>query len=360
MKTLTGHANGASVAIGYVRVSSLEQAQEGVSLDMQRDKLRSYCKLNGIRLIDIKADEGISGGTMERPGLQAALMMLERGQANMLIVAKLDRLTRSVKDLCGLVDRFFAHEQYHLLSVCGMMNTHTAAGRMMMLNLANYAQFERELLRERTQEAMQHLKAQGVRLGRAPFGYKYTQELDANGRRKIVADSAHMATLREIVALYDGGYTINGVTRLLNERRIPAQQGGRWHARAVALILEREGCYTSRRRPKVEKVCDIDVSAARARELSAQGYSLRQIAERLTKERHIPQRATEWHAATIRSLLRRPVGKVRKSAAEVAREMRDSGASLRQIGRALSEDGYTPPRGGRWHAASVMVLLDPM
>lgn len=331
-----------------------------MSLDVQREKLRAYCKLNRIQLIDIKSDEGISGGTIERPGLQAALRSLERGQANMLIVAKLDRLTRSVKDLCALVDRFFAHEQYHLLSVCGMVNTHTAAGRMMMLNLANYAQFERELLRERTQEAMQHLKAQGVRLGRAPFGYKYAQELDEHGRRKMVKDSAHMITLREIVALFDSGHTINALARLLNERGIPAQQGGRWHARAIALILAREGCYTPHTRPKIEKVCDIEVSAARARELSAQGYSLRQIAERLTAERHIPQRATEWHAATVRSLLRRPTGDVRKSAAEVAREMRDAGASLRQIGRALGEQGYEPLRGGRWHAATVMVLLKPM
>ena len=241
-----------------------------------------------------------------------------------------------------------------------MVNTHTAAGRMMMLNLANYAQFEKELLRERVQEAMQHLKAQGVRLGRVPFGYRYTKELDANGRRKIVADNADMKTLNEIVALYEGGHSINAVASLLNERKVPAQMGGRWHARAVALVLAREGCYTPHPRPKIAKVCNIDVSAARARELSAQGYSLRQIAERLTAEKHIPQRATEWHAATVRSLLRRTADNVRKSAAEVAREMRDAGASLRQIGRALGEQGYTPPRGGRWHAATVMVLLDPM
>ncbi|HAN92756.1 MAG TPA: recombinase, partial [Nitrospira sp.] len=150
MRTPTHEHKNTNVAIGYVRVSTQEQAQDGVSLDVQRDKIRAYCKNQGIRLIDIKSDQGISGGTMERPALQAALAALDRGQANTLIVVKLDRLSRSVKDLCQLIDKYFAHEQYHLLSLCGMVNTHSAAGRMMMLNLANYAQFERELIRERT------------------------------------------------------------------------------------------------------------------------------------------------------------------------------------------------------------------
>jgi len=122
--------NGTKVAIGYVRVSTQEQASEGVSLDAQRDRLRAYCKLNSIKLIDIKADEGISGGTLERPGLQAALAMLRRGTANTLIVVKLDRLSRSIRDVCSLVEDYFSDERFHLLSLCGMANTHTAAGRM--------------------------------------------------------------------------------------------------------------------------------------------------------------------------------------------------------------------------------------
>ncbi len=84
--------NGTKVAVGYVRVSTQEQVTEGVSLDAQRDKLRAYCKCSDIKLIDIKADEGISGGALERPGLQAALAMLRRGTAITLIVVKLDRI----------------------------------------------------------------------------------------------------------------------------------------------------------------------------------------------------------------------------------------------------------------------------
>ncbi|TXH22821.1 MAG: recombinase family protein, partial [Elusimicrobia bacterium] len=146
--------NPTKTAIGYVRVSTQEQASDGVSLDAQRVRLTAYCRLHSIKLIDIKADEGISGSTLGRPGLQAALQMLRRGRANTLIVAKLDRLSRSLRDVCSLVDEMFSDERYHLLSLCGMVNTHSAAGRMVLLNLANYNQYERELISERTRDAL--------------------------------------------------------------------------------------------------------------------------------------------------------------------------------------------------------------
>jgi transposase len=174
-----------------------------------------------------------------------------------------------------------------------------------------------------------------------------------------VKDAEHMKVLARVVALYSDGLSINRIAKRLNDEEIAAQRGGIWHARAIANILAHEGCYTPWQRPKVERICDSAVSAARARELAAQGYSLRQIAERLTAERHVPQRASAWHAATVRSLLRRPTAALSKSAAEVARDLRDAGQSFRQIGRALSEQGYAPLRGGRWHPATVMSLLSP-
>lgn len=97
MRAHTFHESRPKVAVGYIRVSTQEQAHEGVSIDAQRDKLRAYCKTMEIKLVQVYANEGISGGTMERPGLQATLGALKQGRANTLIVVKLDRLTRSVK-----------------------------------------------------------------------------------------------------------------------------------------------------------------------------------------------------------------------------------------------------------------------
>ena len=107
---------------------------------------------------------------------------VRRGTANTLIVVKLDRLSRSLRDVCTLVEDYFGNERYHLLSLCGMANTHSAAGRMVLMNLANRAQFEREMISS-ARDALRHMKAQGVRLGPAPYGYALSDEVDANGRR---------------------------------------------------------------------------------------------------------------------------------------------------------------------------------
>ena len=360
MKPPTFHADRPRTAVGYIRVSTQEQAQEGVSLDAQRDKLRAYCKAMGIKLVEVFADEGVSGGTMERPGLHQALRALKRGRADTLVVVKLDRLTRSVKDLCLLVEEYFSKEQHDLISVCGMVNTHTAAGRLMMLNLANYAQYERELIAERTREAMQHMRAQGIRLGVAPYGYKHSLQLDDKGRRVLVPVPAEQEIIKQIVRLHAEGQPLLTIARTLNEQGIPARRGGPWRARLLGVILEREGHHARQRfkkTPALPCVFDKAQAAERARTLRAQGLSLRGIGRKLGKEGLSPPRAKTWHAATVAELLlyRREADAV--SAAERARELRQEGLSLREIASQLVQEGHRPTRGGRWYAASVSALL---
>lgn len=360
MKAPTSHADKQKTAIGYIRVSTYEQVQDGVSLDAQRDRLRAYCKTIGIKLIGIYADEGISGGTMERPGLQTALRALARGRADTLVVTKIDRLTRSVKDLCTLVEDYFAQEKYDLVSVCGMVNTHTAAGRMMMMNLANYAQYERELISERVREAMQHMKAQGVRLGVAPYGYRHSHQLDDNGRRVLEPVPAEQEIIKQIIALRGAGHQIREIAALLNENGVAARRGGKWYSGLVSIILEREGAHQPKRfhrAPTPIRRTDKDEAATEARTLRSQGLSLREIGRRLRKLGLVPPRGGEWHAATVLELLTYRSEADPVSAAEVARKLRDAGHSLRQIALLLMQEGHLPPRGGRWHAASVSALL---
>jgi site-specific DNA recombinase len=94
-------------AIGYVRVSTDEQALEGVSIEEQSEKIRQYAALYDIELVDIVIDAGVSAKNMDRPSLQRALDALENGEAGALLVAKLDRLTRSVVNLGQLIDGYF-------------------------------------------------------------------------------------------------------------------------------------------------------------------------------------------------------------------------------------------------------------
>ncbi len=357
----TSQADLTKTAIGYVRVSTQEQAKEGVSLDTQRDKLRSYCKSNGIKLINIVADEGISGSTLARPGLQAALHMIRRGRANTLIVAKLDRLSRSLRDVCALMSDYFTDDRYHLLSVCGMVNTHSAAGRMLMMNLANYNQFERELISERTREALQHMKAQGIRLGPAQYGYELSNQLDEKGRRMLVPLANEQKVIARLAAAQADGVGFNDIARQLNAEGIRARRGGEWTGRFASAVLQREGKYKVRpRKPyssRVPLVYDKPAAAARARELRAEKLSLRLIGVRLRKEGFVPLRGGQWHPASVLELLRYRDAGDRAGAAQRASELRAEGMSLREVGVRLSMEGYLPELGGVWYPARVSALL---
>ncbi len=349
--------NSNKTAIGYVRVSTQEQATEGVSLDAQRDRLRTYCKLHAIKLIDIKADEGISGGTLERPALQAALQMLRRGRANTLIVVKLDRLSRSLRDVCTLVADYFSDERFHLLSLCGMVNTHSAAGRMVLMNLANYAQFEREMISERTRDALRHLKSQGVRLGHAPYGYQLGTERDANGRRILVPIPNEQEVIGKIIAMHSQGIKMRVIARLLNEEGTPARRG-RWFVNRICLILKRAGLHKPRKNaPRVPKRFDLEAAQALARQLREEGHSLSQIGAKLTKAKLTPQRGGKWHPAQVAKLLTDDVRYDRMAISRRASELRAQGMTLKEIGVRLSVEGLKPKEGGVWYPSLAQTLL---
>jgi len=355
------HTSDTKTAIGYVRVSTQEQATEGVSLDAQRDKLRTYCRFHGIKLIDIKADEGISGGTLERPGLQAALEMIRRGRANTLIVVKLDRLSRSLRDVCTLVEEFFSDERYHLLSLCGMVNTHSAAGRMVLMNLANYAQFEREMVSERTRDALRHILAQGVRLGPAPYGYEFSNDVDADGRRLLVPLAHEQEVLRKIKGMRAEGLKLREIALRLNEAKIPARRDGVWRAQRLSIVLRRDGTKQVHPKrphgPRIPLRHDREAATELARELRAQGLSFSQIGQRLRKARLTPLRGGIWHPAQVSELLRTASRGDREAAARRAIELRAEGMHLREIGIRLVTEGILPKEGGIWHPAQVHALL---
>src|SRR3974390_160364 len=115
-------------AIGYIRVSTDQQADRGVSLAAQRERVRAMATVQGANLIDVVVDGGESAKSMNRPGLQRVLALVNPGKCQAVIVAKLDRLTRSVKDLCTLLERF-ERRGVALVSVAESLDTSSAAGR---------------------------------------------------------------------------------------------------------------------------------------------------------------------------------------------------------------------------------------
>ena len=188
--------------IAYLRVSTDKQADRGISLDAQRAKAEAYAQLYDLDLAEVIVDPGASAKTLDRPGLQRALAMLRSGQAEALLVAKLDRLTRSVVHLGELVEAYFTDGKYALLSVGEQIDTRSAAGRLVLNILASVSQWEREAIGERTAAAMQHKAAQGEYTGgRAKFGFRVGADgvqLEADASEQEVVAVARGLRAREI------------------------------------------------------------------------------------------------------------------------------------------------------------------
>src|SRR6478672_8781012 len=151
--------------LGYVRVSTDEQSGSGAGLEAQRQAILAECRRRGWQLLEVVEDAGFSAKDLKRPGIQEALRVLQEGDAKALVVAKLDRLSRSMIDFTGLMAK--AQKQgWALVALDCAVDTTTPAGEAMANMLATFAQFERRLISQRTREALAVKKAQGVRIGR--------------------------------------------------------------------------------------------------------------------------------------------------------------------------------------------------
>jgi DNA invertase Pin-like site-specific DNA recombinase len=212
--------------VAYLRVSTDEQAQSGLGLDAQRATIIGHVARSGHELVDTFVD-AISGRTMDRPGLAAALAEIEAGRARGLIVAKLDRLSRSLLDFAGLMERS-RREGWSLIALDLGVDTCTPQGELMATVLASFAQFERRLIGERTKSALAVKRSQGATLGRP----------------REMADEA----IERICELRDAGLTFAAVAERLTEEGIATPRGGKWTAQGVhrALRSWESACRTCR------------------------------------------------------------------------------------------------------------------
>jgi site-specific DNA recombinase len=218
-------------AIGYIRVSTEKQANEGVSLEAQEARIKAWCTVNGYELAGVYIDAGISGKKMEnRPELLRALASMKKGMA--LVSYSLSRLARSTKDLIG-ISELVAKKKGDLVSLSEQIDTTSAAGRMMFQMLAVLSEFERSLTAERTAGALQHKKATGqVYTGNTPFGF---QAID--GRLVEVAQEAEVVA--EIQAARTAGATLQAIADGLNARGVATKTGKQWASATVHLLLKR-------------------------------------------------------------------------------------------------------------------------
>jgi DNA invertase Pin-like site-specific DNA recombinase len=222
-------------AIGYCRVSTELQAQEGVSLEAQQAKIRTWCELNGYTLISLHVDAGLSGGRSDnRPGLQQALADVCT-QKGALIVYSLSRLARSTKDAIAISERLAKHGA-DLVSLSERIDTTSASGKMIFRMLAVLAEFERDQISERTKGAMAHLRRQGRRVSRhIPYGFT----LNDDGTT-LAPHPAEQHGLARIRALRLEGLSLRQIAAALTRSKILTKTGRAWTAKVIHSLLHRE------------------------------------------------------------------------------------------------------------------------
>jgi DNA invertase Pin-like site-specific DNA recombinase len=207
-------------AVGYIRVSTEDQGESGASLASQRMAIKREADRRGWELVEVLEDAGASARSLDkRPALDRTLRMLAGHHADVLVVAKLDRLTRSVRDFSELMSRS-AKERWSWVALDLGVDTSTPTGEAMANVMATFAQLERRLIGQRTKDALAQKRAAGVRLG-APIAV--SQELE-----------------EWIVAKRCAGWTLQSIAAALDNRGVPTLRGGPvWRHSTIRKILAR-------------------------------------------------------------------------------------------------------------------------
>jgi site-specific DNA recombinase len=217
-------------AAGYIRVSTEEQARGGVSLENQEAKIRAYAALNDLDLIRVIADEGLSAKNLNRPGIREILEMAWNKEIDDIVVYKLDRAFRSTID---------ALEVTRELDKCGVgfhsinekLDTKSSLGKFFFTLIAGIAEMERDIIGERTSDALQRKMEQGQHVGHIPFGYQIQ-----NG--KLTPYLPEQEVIKLAKELRKRGFTLWGITEEFKRQEIKTKRGKvAWYPTSIKNIL---------------------------------------------------------------------------------------------------------------------------
>ena len=351
-----GQAATGRTAVGYIRVSTDMQAVDGLSLDAQRHAIQAYCSINGLKIIKICQDVE-SGGKADRPGLADALSV----KADVVVVLKFDRVSRSIKHFCEMYEDHFADGSKELVAIRESIRLDSALGRALVSILLVFAQMEREATGERTREAISHIRRSGYHFGKIPYGYKTVPAPDNPRYRILVEDEAEQKILARVKALVESGRGIIEISALLNEEQVEPPQGQQWTKSLLYNLKLRRGWHKAK--PVNERGHTDEEAKIRMRELRDRGLTYQSIANILNEQGYLPYKGKRFSAASVSRLL----GNVKESALltprafceSIIRRAEGTRPSYPLLARLLSEGGFATPRGNtHWWPAQVQQLLN--
>jgi DNA invertase Pin-like site-specific DNA recombinase len=227
-------------AIGYTRCSTNEQADSGLGMDVQAERIKAYCTMRNLDLLDTITDAGVSGGKplATRDGGQRLLCDLKEKRADAVVMLKLDRMFRNAGDCLTTVERWEkSGVALHVIDLGGnAIDTTSAAGRFMLVVLAGAAEMERNLTRERTRSAMAVKRSNGQRIGTVPYGFDL-----ADDGETLISNEHEQTVMSDIRVMRSRGMKLQEIADALTERSVATKTGKSdgWTHQAVARILAR-------------------------------------------------------------------------------------------------------------------------
>jgi site-specific DNA recombinase len=220
-------------AIGYIRVSTDEQAKEGVSLENQEQKIWDYCKLKDFDVLEIVQDAGISAKNLRRPGAQKVIEMARNKMVDAVIVYKLDRMFRSTVDALETTSQFDKlNVSFH--SIEESLDTKSAMGKFFFTLTAALAEMEREIIGERTRDVLQRKKANGEVYGHVPFGFK-------KFKGKLLNHDAEQKIVHAVLGMREQGFNFSRISMELNHMGLKTKKGNRWYPQTVKNVIAIHG-----------------------------------------------------------------------------------------------------------------------
>jgi site-specific DNA recombinase len=221
-------------AIGYIRVSTEDQAREGVSLDNQKAKIKAYCDLKDLELVDVIEDAGISAKNLNRPGIKKVLELARTKQIDAIVTYKLDRMFRSTVDALESTKKFDKWGvSFHSLQE--NLDTKSAMGKFFFTLIAALAEMERGIVSERTKAALSHKRSKNEKTGGdIPFGYTLVEN------DLLVANEAEQKAISLMVELRNKGYSLRAIAHELEKEGHKTKTGKTaWNPKTISMVIKR-------------------------------------------------------------------------------------------------------------------------
>ena len=217
--------------IGYTRVSTLKQVENGYSIKSQKIQIEDYCKRNDLVLVGVLTDGGVSGGSNKGSQNYIKIMdMVRSGEINGVVVYTISRFGRSLIDSVNSVDEMRNHDVV-LYTIKEGIRTDTKEGLLQFNLFSSLVEDERETIKQNIKDVLQMKKARGEKFCRGIFGLKVVDGI-------YVKDETEMLVRRRIRLLHNKGYSLRAICKVLNNDGVKTKLGRDWRANSIKNVLE--------------------------------------------------------------------------------------------------------------------------